>query len=332
MNGEIDATSVPGQGSTFRFALQLPVAEQAAPVERDNEDLHADVIAKIAALGRPLRVLIADDDATNQLIAAKMLQNYDIQTDTVSNGVEALEAASRSSYDIILMDMRMPEMDGLQATRAIRALGGPLANVPIVAFTANAFAEDVQACRDAGMNDFVVKPVRKKVLIQMISRMLESGASATAAAIAAVEAPPIIPAELASTEPRPKSSAASTANDTDAGAGDALPVIDRSAYASLAEEIGDETARQMFGVFIEETENRLKLLRQMSCANDRGLIEREAHSLKGAAATFGFCQLSELARTLELGAATIGDGEYAALVGQIEPLFARARRQFAAAN
>ncbi|MGA2565567.1 MAG: ATP-binding protein, partial [Pseudolabrys sp.] len=216
MNGEIDATSVPGQGSTFRFVLTLPVAEHAAPVERDDEELRVDVVAKIAALGRPLRVLVADDNATNQLIAAKMLKNYDIQTDTVSNGVEALEAASRFSYDIILMDMRMPEMDGLQATRAIRALGGRLATVPIVAFTANAFAEDVQACRDAGMNDFVVKPVRKKVLSQMIARILESGAPTAAAAMPEIEAPPIIPAQPVSAEPPPVTSAAFSATDTGA--------------------------------------------------------------------------------------------------------------------
>jgi len=328
MNGEINATSVPGQGSTFRFILTLPVAEHAAPVERDDDELHTDVVAKIAAVGRPLRVLIADDNATNQLIAAKMLKSYDIQTDTVSNGAEALEAASRFSYDLILMDMRMPEMDGLQATRAIRALGGRPATVPIVAFTANAFADDVQACRDAGMNDFVVKPVRKKVLIQTVSRMLDSGAPA-AAVMPEVEAPPIMPAEPASAEPPPVTSAAFSAADTGTGSADGLPVFDRGAYETLADEIGGETTRQMFDVFIEETENRLNVLRQRSCAEDRGLIVREAHSLKGAAATFGFCQLSDLARTLELGAANISDADYAALVGQIEPAFARARRQFA---
>jgi len=117
-------------------------------------------------------------------------------------------------------------------------------------------------------------------------------------------------------------------DDTPGGA----PVLDHSAYQTLAEEIGGEMARQMFDIFIGETENRLKVLRQVSCAKDPGLIEREAHSLKGAAATFGFCQLSALARTLELGAANISAGDCGALVGQIEPAFASACRQFAATN
>ncbi|MGA2568412.1 MAG: Hpt domain-containing protein, partial [Pseudolabrys sp.] len=171
-----------------------------------------------------------------------------------------------------------------------------------------------------------------KVLSQMIARILESGAPTAAAAMLKIEAPPIIPAQPASAGPPPVTSAVFSATNAGAGSGDGAPVFDRSAYETLAEEIGGETARQMFDIFIEETENRLRVLRQASCAKDRGLIEREAHSLKGAAATFGFCQLSALARTLERGAANISDGDYAALVGQIEPAFASARRQFAATN
>jgi HPt (histidine-containing phosphotransfer) domain-containing protein len=182
------------------------------------------------------------------------------------------------------------------------------------------------------MNDFVVKPVRKKVLSQMIVRILESGAPTAAAAMPEIEAPPISPAQPASAGPPPVTSAVFSATNVGAGSCDGTSVFDRSAYETLAEEIGGETARQMFDIFIEETENRLKVLRQVSCAKDHGLIEREAHSLKGAAATFGFCQLSALARTLELGAANISDGDCAALVGQIEPAFASARRQFAATN
>jgi CheY-like chemotaxis protein len=91
-----------------------------------------------------------------------------------NDGVEAVCAAERLGYDLICMDMRMPEMDGLQATRAIRASGGLSKVAPIIAMTANAFAEDVQACRDAGMTDFVAKPVSKRMFVEAILRAMAS--------------------------------------------------------------------------------------------------------------------------------------------------------------
>ena len=119
-----------GQGSTFRISLTVPVVEEAALVEHDEREHFTDFAAGISALGRPLRILIVDDNATNRLVAAKMLKDFDVQTNMACDGAEAVTAASRFPYDVILMDMRMPEMDGLQATRAIRMRGGRLATSP----------------------------------------------------------------------------------------------------------------------------------------------------------------------------------------------------------
>src|ERR1035441_10772509 len=105
-----------------------------------------------------------------------MLKEFEIQNNMACDGAEAVTAACRFSYDVILMDVRMPEMDGLQATRAIRARGGKLEAVPIIGFTASAFAEDVKACRESGVNDFVAKPARKKVMVEAILRVLSSHA------------------------------------------------------------------------------------------------------------------------------------------------------------
>src|SRR5450759_2961986 len=142
MGGEIKVISTRGQGSTFRFSLTLPVAEHMALPEHDDQTVYAELKTRIAALGRPLRVLIVDDDATNRLVAAKMLKEFEVQNNMACDGVEAVTAACSFSYDVILMDVRMPEMDGLQATRTIRARAGRLQTVPIIAFTASAFAED----------------------------------------------------------------------------------------------------------------------------------------------------------------------------------------------
>jgi signal transduction histidine kinase/AmiR/NasT family two-component response regulator/HPt (histidine-containing phosphotransfer) domain-containing protein len=323
MGGEIGIISALGEGSTFRISLTLPVVEKAALVERDDNEYYGDFAATLAALGRPLRVLIADDNATNRLVAAKMLKDFDVQTNMACDGVEAVEAVSRFPYDVILMDMRMPEMDGLQATRAIRTRGGRLATVPIIAFTANAFAEDMQACRDAGMNDFVVKPVRKKVLIETIVRALATANSSTADETNKVEAPPLAPAKVG----------VAVAEEGARRHGDAVhevPIMDRAVYDELVEEIGKETACQMLDVFVEETVAQLAVLHRLCCPIDRPQIEREAHSLKGTSGAFGLKHLSELARALEVRASGMNDAEFRATLGQIEQAFDSARSRLPA--
>jgi signal transduction histidine kinase/DNA-binding response OmpR family regulator len=307
MGGEIKVISTRGQGSTFRFSLTLPVAEHMALTEHDDQTVYAELKTRIAALGRPLRVLIVDDDATNRLVAAKMLKEFEVQNNMACDGVEAITAASSFSYDVILMDIRMPEMDGLQATRTIRARGGRLQTVPIIAFTANAFAEDVEACHEAGMNDLVVKPVRKKVMVEAILRVLSSHTTA-ADTDPAVVAPPLVPAEIPST--------------------DAPSPFDRKVFDNLVLEIGKETALETLSLFVQETEDRLKLLRKLSGDAYRSKIEREAHSLKSAAGTFGLRAVAQLARALERDAAHITASDYLALLDRIEAAFSAARMQY----
>ena len=179
IGGEIKVTSVSGRGSTFSFTLTLPVAENVVASEMNDRAAYDTLKNKIAASGRPLRVLIVDDNPTNRLVAAKLLRDFDIQADTACDGTEAVTAANRFNYDLILMDVRMPEMDGLQATRTIRARVERQPTVPIIAFTANAFAEDITAGHEAGMNDFVVKPARKKALVEAMLRVLPKPVTAT---------------------------------------------------------------------------------------------------------------------------------------------------------
>jgi CheY-like chemotaxis protein len=131
--------------------------------------------------------MIAEDDATNRLVVTKMLREFDVETRMVPDGLQAMQAAAENDYDLVLMDVRMPEMDGLAATRAIRSGGARLEALPIIALTANAFPDDVKQCRDSGMSDFLAKPLRKFAMVAAILRAIgraDAPAAATSAMVA----------------------------------------------------------------------------------------------------------------------------------------------------
>lgn len=173
MGGTIGVTSTPGEGSTFRFTLVLPWSQAQASDAAAGRDEAEELKARIAGLDRPLRVLVAEDDAVNRMVVSKMLGAFEVELRVVTDGVEAVAAASEVDYDVVLMDVRMPDMDGLAATRAIRAQGGRFEALPIVALTANAFPEDVRICREAGMSDFLAKPLRKPALVEALLHALD---------------------------------------------------------------------------------------------------------------------------------------------------------------
>ena len=198
MGGAIAVSSVPDEGSTFRFSLTLPWSETLVAGQKTDGDGIDNLKVRIAALGRPLKILIAEDDATNRLVVGKMLKAFDVETEVVTDGVRAVQAASDGDHDLVLMDVRMPGMDGLAATRAIRSRGGRFAAMPIVALTANAFPEDVKKCREAGMSDFLAKPLRKSALADALLRAISE--TAPEASLPIESAPTLVPENLAMNE------------------------------------------------------------------------------------------------------------------------------------
>ena len=182
MGGTISASSVQNVGSVFSFRLTLPTARAPVLEEDDDRALVEALHAALRTLGRRMRVLLAEDNPINQFVARQLLKGFDIHVDIANNGVEAVAAAARLDYDLIYMDMRMPEMDGLEATREIRRRYSEGSRVPIVAFTANAFEEDILACRLAGMDGFITKPVRKGAFIGAALKALTQRSLAGAAA------------------------------------------------------------------------------------------------------------------------------------------------------
>jgi PAS domain S-box-containing protein len=174
MRGEITVTSTPGQGSTFSFVLRFPRGGGAVAGSEEIVD-SAGLLAEgeLRAHFSDARILIAEDDWVNQEVILELIRDVlGFTVDLAQNGAEAVELVQKNDYGMVLMDMQMPEMDGLEATQTIRQLPGKAAQVQIVAMTANAFAEDRAQCLDAGMNDFLAKPVDPDLLFITMLRAL----------------------------------------------------------------------------------------------------------------------------------------------------------------
>ena len=313
MGGEIYATSEVGAGTTLIFSVVLDPA-QVAPAAQDQRDDEGerDLRQLITGHGARVRVLVVDDNATNRVVAAKMLNGFDIDVDFAEDGTEAVEKGNRSAYDMILMDMRMHNMDGPAAARLLRAGDGPNATTCIVAFTANAFPEDIQLCRDAGMDDVVPKPVRKRNLVAALSGALTRGRN-------------VVQDEPSCPEAKPALAPPPAPRDAD----ERLAAFDPRVYQDLEREIGAETMTEAFALFAAETQDRLRRLRALdpSRPEDVESIGREAHTLKGDAGSFGLLAAAARAMALEKAARGTGIAGYAQMLAGLEEAVAQGLAQ-----
>jgi hypothetical protein len=305
MGGAIHVESELDRGSTFVFSLTLPVTDLPTLRIDSDEPVIAQLKERIATIGSPLRILIVDDNATNRMVAAKMLREFNVEITEAGDGIEALEKAASHDFDMIFMDMQMPEMDGLTTTASLRAAGGKFLTLPIIAFTANAFADDREACERAGMTDFVAKPVRKKLLVQAVLRGCSQHVARPSSNHLAAEATPVASLADSSAE-----------------------IFDPAAFKTLAEAIDFDDAIETYKVFVKDARRSLQSLASLELDANRKLIRLEAHTLKSIAASFGFHRMSELAKQLESTAMELPEPDFRSILPKIDDAFERGKTRF----
>jgi PAS domain S-box-containing protein len=258
------------------------------------------------------RILLAEDNMTNQAVALGILKKLGVRADAVTNGAQAISALEKGAYDLVLMDVQMPEMDGLAATRRIRdpLSGLDRLNIPIIAMTAHALQGDRQRCLDAGMDDYLTKPVSPRALAQALERWLPRGghgrrAPARAETAATTTAPSVEP-----------------------------PVLDRAGMlARLMDD--EELARTIAAGFLEDMPTQIAELRRCLDAGDAPGAIRQVHTIKGASANVGGEALRTVAMEAEKAGKAGGSTAIEARMPDIESEFARlkaAMDQFADPN
>lgn len=299
MGGRIWVESQPGEGSTFRFVVSLAVADSVWRQKLESMPAGPPASALVPpSLPPGMRVLLAEDNRFNQEMVLELLGEVGVSADVVENGHEALQSLGKKDFDLILMDMMMPEMDGLEAARRIRS-ESRWARLPIVALTANAGVEDRERCLAVGMDDVLTKPFDPADLY----RMLERYAPARAGAVAS-PAPPVSGCDVA----------------TD---GDALPPLPGIDVPLLMRRMKNRSAscRRLLVVFRKQYATAGQQLGAMLAAADHETLHRFGHTLKGAAASLGAEALSRAALRLEMAAqAQEGAAEAAAVEAVVAAL------------
>jgi CheY-like chemotaxis protein/HPt (histidine-containing phosphotransfer) domain-containing protein len=231
----------------------------------------------------PLRILLAEDNTINQKVALRLLEKLGYHADVASNGLEVLHTLKQLPYDVVLMDIQMPEMDGIEATRAIRAEWDPHRQPHIVAMTAHAMEGVRESLLQAGMDDYVRKPIKLEELVGALQRVEPSAAPAPSSALASVPAHSEPAAPAASGDPVPPEP------------------VDFRVLEHLKTVMGSaEVFQELIGLYLEDTPELLASLRQALECGDIQVFVRAAHSLKSSSAQVGAMRLSDLSERLEL--------------------------------
>jgi len=257
--GEISVTSKLNEGSTFVFWLKfkkdssLRDTREPGTVEKKVDEFRLDNV----------RVLLVEDNLFNQMLASKILENWHCKVEVAENGLVAVDKAAKMDFDVILMDIQLPEMDGYQATTHIRdKIQGPRSKVPIIAMTAHAFAEEIEKCKRIGMDDYISKPFEESKLYEKMTRALKSrnGQAHSNGKAAGLEA------EIKKN------------------------LVDLT-YLRKVSNSDPEFMAKMIGVFVEQTPTLLNAIKESAAKKDWTELKNILHRIKPSIAFMGISEL-----------------------------------------
>jgi signal transduction histidine kinase/CheY-like chemotaxis protein/HPt (histidine-containing phosphotransfer) domain-containing protein len=275
----------------------------------------------------PLHILLAEDNATNQKLAQRLLGRIGYHPDVAANGLEVLDALNRQWYDVVLMDVQMPEMDGLEATRRLRSLFPSAQQPQVIAMTANAMQGDREMCLAAGMDDYISKPIRIEALVEALSKSRPLGANQESKNRSSIPKPAVQIqsfAEVGKVPPTISVMAGSgveveaASAPADSGGKDAAG-LDPKALNNLLSVLGGEFSylEELIDSFLEEAPTLLAEMEQYVKSGDTEGTRRLAHSLKSNGMDFGAQEFAQLCKELEMlgkSGALDGAGELAAKI------------------
>ncbi|WP_159711023.1 hybrid sensor histidine kinase/response regulator [Geminicoccus flavidas] len=267
MGGRIGGESMPGRGSLFWFELRLPEGDRSLPEQQADPD---------PASGPPLRILVAEDVEVNRDLLHAILTRGGHSITFARNGREAVEQAGQGEFDIVLMDVQMPEMDGIEATQRIRQLPAPHGSVAIVALTANVMETERRRCLDAGMNDVLTKPIAWGELYRVLAGIHR-------------------PASRADAAPAPAAAPALPAAPADGIAAD--PLLDHARIEALTRMAGAARAAKFLRDALVSAKELVAEIQRLK--DDLPEAAKPAHRLAGTAPSFGLLRIGILARRIE---------------------------------
>jgi CheY-like chemotaxis protein/HPt (histidine-containing phosphotransfer) domain-containing protein len=299
MEGTIGADSVEGQGSTFWFEVPMRAAtpaESAAGVLPDH-DRDAPEQKTVRPSPQSLNVLLAEDNVVNRKVATAFLERAGHRVTIARDGYEAVAQAGRGGFDVVLMDVNMPGMDGYEATSRIRALAEMRGRVPILALTASAMRGEAERCRAAGMDGYLAKPIDAEILEREIHAVVERWKVEKANG---AEAGAPVGQRLAITE---------------------RPLLEPAALHMLQSQLGHEYLEELLREFLVQARHYVTLSSTAADALEDPSVRRAVHDLKSTSINFGFCRLGALAESLETACRESDVSRVKDLAGSLEGCF-----------